>query len=302
MGVDEAGGHHALERRQRHRSGIDERRLRLRLAVQQLQLQQVVQGRLDDVPLCYPDPRAARSRYDHLARVVDRDVGNGATVHERLGWTVRQVPRVVAAIDGVVLFTFCAVVLNVDLSRPLATGVPTLAAVLLAVLASGVAYAWLALTGERIRIFRGELGEVRWRLVGSSTWVMVAGAGLVVLALAVLMYTRVTGEVALAGGLVAPGSVTSVGLVFAALSAVGNLSVVAVHALDGSPQTQQGRRVGRLLRRHEREVHRHRLAVVRTAGRLKGQRGVPLTWEDGGWENGGWSGRVHRAGTHPRRR
>jgi hypothetical protein len=180
---------------------------------------------------------------------------------------IRQIPRLVALIDCVVLFTFCAVIFNVALSEPLQDPILTLAALLLAVLASGVAYAWLALTGDRIKSFRGELGEVLWWVIGGNTWLMIAVAMVVVGALSVLMYSRVAAEVMAAGDAVQVGMATPLGLVFAVISAVANLSVVAVHALDGSPQADLRRHTGRLLLRHQKAVYRRRRALLRHGDR-----------------------------------
>lgn len=252
-----------LERYRQDDQTEQERRRQRRLTFCRINFQHESERRFRDGRLGYPDVNAARTRYGHLSQLIDAEVADGATRHGRLPWVVRQIPRLVAAIDCVVLFTFCAVIFNVALSDPLQSPVLTLAALLLAVLASGVAYTWLALTGDRIKTFRGELGEVLWRVVGATTWLMIAVSLVVVVALAVLMYSRVMGEVLAAGDAVQAGMATPLGLVFAVISAVANLSVVAVHALDGSPQSDQQRQVGRLLRRHQQALHRRRLALLR---------------------------------------
>jgi hypothetical protein len=240
-----------------------ERRRQRRLTFCRITMQHESERRFRDGRLGYPDVEAARARYEQLSRVIDAEVGGGATRHGRLPWVVRQIPRLVAVIDCVVLFTFCSVIFNVALSDPLQNPVLALAALLLAVLAGGVAYTWLSLTGDRIKTFRGELGEVLWRVVGATSWLMIAVSLVVVAALAVLMYSRVVNEVTVAGDAVQAGAATPLGLVFAVISAVANLSVIAVHALDGSPQADQHRHIGRLLRRHQQAVHRRRLALLR---------------------------------------
>jgi hypothetical protein len=260
-----------LDQYRQEGQGRDDRRQGRRLAVCQLKFQHVVEHRLRDSRFGYPNVDAARDRHAHLARAIDSDLEGGATRHDRLPWLVRQIPRLVAVIDCVVLFTFCGVIFNVDLGHPLLTPVPLMAAALLAVLASGVAYTWLALTGDRLKTFRDELGEILWPVVGATTWSMVAGSAVLVGALGVLMYSRVVDEVRAAGDIALAGTAVPLGLVFAVISAVANLSVVAIHALDGSAHADQHRHAGRLLRRHEKAVHRHRLALVRMAGRLYDQ-------------------------------
>jgi hypothetical protein len=255
-----------LERRQLRGRFEDNQRLERRLAVSRLNLQHRVECRLRDGRLGYPDSQTAQARYEHLDRMISAEIAAGATRHDRLPWLVRQIPKLVAMIDCVVLFTFAAVIFNVALDRPLQNPVAALAALLLAFLASGAAYTWLAITGDRIKTFRGELGEVLWRIVGATTWLMIAVSGILVTALALLMYSRIVDAVVSAGDAIEAGTATPLGIVFAVISAVTNLSVVAVHALDGSPQADQQRHIGRLLRRHQKVVHRHRLTVVRKAG------------------------------------
>jgi hypothetical protein len=211
-----------------------------------------VDRRLRDRTLGYPRPETVTARHERLSAVLTQEVTAGATVHRRLPRAARMLPPVIALMDGVVLFSFCAEVFNVDDAHPV--GVPVLAAVMLALLGSGVAYVWLAITGLRIRSYRSGLGEVAWAAMGALTRVLLAIALIVTAALAVLMYVRVTAEVADSG--LAPSTAVVVGTVFALLSAVANLAVVAVHALDGSDLAAELRHTGRLLRRRERRVSR----------------------------------------------
>lgn len=174
--------------------------------------------------------------------------------------------------DGVVLFSFCADVFNVQYARPLS--VSTLAAVMLALLGSGVAYVWLTLTGLRIRSYRSGLGEVEWRAMRSLTRVMLVVAGIVAAQLSALMYLRVSSEVA--DSWLGTDRAPLIGALFAMLSAVANLTVVAVHALDGSDVAAELRHTGRLLALRERRVSRLLRATQRQAQRedritLRGQ-------------------------------
>lgn len=264
-----------LDRHQAESQNRSDERLEHRLTVRRVKLQHALERRFWDARLGYPDVHAARARYGHLHRVIDADVEAGATRHGRLSWLVRQIPRLVAVIDCVVLYTFCGFIFNVPLDDPLQDPLPALAAALLSVLASGVSYTWLSVTGDRLKTYRGELGEVLWRLVGATTWFMVAASVVLVTVLAMLMYARVSGEVRNAADVAMTGTARPLGVIFAVISAIANLSVVAVHALDGSPQADEQRHVGRLLRRHEKAVHRHRLAVVKAAGRIRGLRSQP---------------------------
>jgi hypothetical protein len=256
-----------LDRMRREVDARRDVRLRRHLAVLHVEEQFLERRRLRDGRFGHPDPQAVRVRYALLERHILAEISEGATRHRRLPWLIRQIPRLVAVIDFAVLFTFCAVIFNVALAAVLSTPFGSLAALLLAVLASGVAYTWLAVTGEALKTFRGELGEILWASVGLTTWLMCAVSLVLITALSVLMYSRVVSEVISAGDdQISSATALPLGVVFAVISAVANLAVVAVHALDGSVVADEHRHAGRLLRRHERETYRHRRALVRRTG------------------------------------
>lgn len=226
--------------------------------------------RVADPHLGHPLPVQLRDHHEVLRDRVHAEIRRGATVHRRLPVAVRQIPWVVALLDAAVLFTFCAAIFNVALDHPFT--LQGAVAAMLALLGSGIAYAWFALTGHRLRCYRTELGEVAWRLTGRLTRVMLGVAGAVVLALAVLMAVRVVGDAGAAAdaGYLPRAAVTLLGVVFAVVSAAANLSVIAVHALDGSEPARELRHAGRLLRRYElarerarrrawRRIRRHRV-------------------------------------------
>lgn len=254
-----------------HRAQVadrDQRRLVTLVSLKRLDLEYVIERHQRDAGLGYPDMRAAAIRYQQLEERISEDVARGATRHRRLAWLTRQIPRLVALIDGAVLFTFCAVIFNVDMSHPQIQPARTLAALMLAVLATGVAYTWLGLTGGRLKTFRGELGEVSWRLVGRTTWVMVAISIALIGALSLLMFDRVATALRDTGDLGLMAVATMLGTVFAVISAIANLCVIAVHALDGSVAADEHRNLGRALLRYQNAVHHHHRAALKAAGRL----------------------------------
>jgi len=214
--------------------------------------------RLRDAHFGHPMVEDLTSLHAGLSQAIGADIMNGATVHRRLPWGVRQVPWVVALLDGVVLLSFCSDIFNARLLDPASTPIESLVSLLLAILGSGIAYTWLAVTGLRLRVFRTALGEIAWAAVGALTWVMISLGGVLVTTLALLMYTRVTTEVLTAVQDVSGSGAQLLGLVFGVLSAIANLTVVAVHALDGSPVAADHRHAGRVLRRHERRANRLR--------------------------------------------
>jgi hypothetical protein len=88
------------------------------------------------------------------------------------------------------------------------------------------------------------------------------------------MYLRVSSEVA--DSWLGTDRAPLIGALFAMLSAVANLTVVAVHALDGSDVAAELRHTGRLLARRERRLSRLLRATQRRAQRegriaLRGQ-------------------------------
>jgi len=214
--------------------------------------------RLRDAHFGHPLVEDLTTLHAGLSQAIGADIIGGATVHRRLPWAVRQVPWVVALLDGVVLLSFCADIFNAALLDPASTPIESLVSLLLAVLGSGIAFTWLAVTGLRLRVFRTALGEVAWAAVGGLTWIMISLGGVLVATLALLMFTRVSTEVMSAVQNVSESSAQLLGLVFAVLSAIANLAVVAVHALDGSAVAADHRHAGRVLRRHERRTNRLR--------------------------------------------
>jgi hypothetical protein len=210
--------------------------------------------RIPDEHFGYPTPEELNHLHAHLGAAIRDDVAHGATVHRRLPWPVRQVPWIVAVLDCAVLLSFCADIFNVDPTAPLQAPVASLAALLLAVLGSGVAFTWLATTGSRLRTYRNKLGEIEWAAAGTSTWILLAVSGVLVVALATLMNARVSVEVAQAFDDPTSSGAAGLGLVFAVLSAVANLAVLAVHAFDGSWLSAELARAGRLLHRHEKRT------------------------------------------------
>lgn len=235
-----------------HRYARAEQRADQRRARADRRAGEEVDRRLPDRTLGFPRPDVVTARHDRLSAVVAEEVAAGASVHRRLPFAARAVPPVVAVMDGVVLFSFCADVFNVDVAAPFS--VAALASVMLALLGSGVAYVWLSLTGLRVRSYRSGLGEVEWRAMRATTWCLLAVSLAVTAALSALMYLRVSSEVA--DSWLGTDRAALIGALFALLSAVANVTVLAVHALDGSDVAAELRHTGRLLSRRETRVSR----------------------------------------------
>lgn len=195
------------------------------------------------------------------------EIAAGATAHERVPRLVRYLPWTVALLDGLILYTFCADIFDAQTGELSRDG---LAAMALAVLGSGITYAWLSMTGTRLRDYRAILGEICWRQTGLLTRTLVGIAAVISATLSVLMYERVSEQAQQASGLyVSPAQVPVLGLVFAILSLCANLTVVVVHALDGSSLAAHTRHAGLAIRRSERRLDRVRRIAWRRALRAE---------------------------------
>src|SRR3954449_385527 len=101
-------------------------------------------NRVHDEAFGHPTVQELAETHRELGERFRRDLLRGATVHTRLAWAIRQIPKLVAALDFAVLFSFCADIFNVDPTQLLQTPLASLAALLLAVLGGGVGYTVLA--------------------------------------------------------------------------------------------------------------------------------------------------------------
>jgi hypothetical protein len=229
-------------------------------------LERSLQARLASSHLGYPTPAQLVRLHGAFTEKIHREMAQGATVHQQLPRLLRGIPAVVALLDFVVLYSFCANIFNVPLAHPLTPKAPI--AVMLALLASGVAYAWLSMTGRALRGYRTLMGEIDWASTGHTTRAMLTVSIVVTAALAVLMFTRVAAEAATSGNVDTTLALV-LGVVFAVLAGAANLAVIAVHALDGSEDAVQLRRTGRLLRRWERITAKARRRVAVRTGNVE---------------------------------
>lgn len=220
--------------------------------------------RSGDGDLGYAEVETVGRDHHALLTQITRETARGATVHRRLPGTVRALPIAVFAIDFLLLRVFTADLLNAGATD---LGLDGLAALGLALIGSAVAYAWLTITGLRLRDHRLGSGEIAWGATRSTTWVLLAGTTLTGLALGVLMYERVL-LAAVQANDYAGDSPHLLAALFAILNVIANLTVVAVHALDGSALAARARRLGRAVRRAERRAARIARRRYRTIGGL----------------------------------
>ncbi len=196
----------------------------------------------------HPTHDQARALHEVLARRLHTEIAAGATVHRRIPVLLRWLPLTVTLVDGVIIYAFSADIFNVPAGD---LGPNGRAAVALAVLCSSIAYGWLSITGTRLRDYRSRLGRIELRLTDGFTRLLVAVSLVIGTILGILMYLRVVEKATVAGdAYIAADQVSVLGWIFAILGFCANLTVLTVHALDGSAVAADTRRIGRALKRH----------------------------------------------------
>jgi hypothetical protein len=146
---------------------------------------------------------------------------------------------------------------------------PLVFAVLLAAMVTGISFAFFRFAGDRLKQYKNESGTVPLRGLDEATTVAVLLALLAITVLAALMFTRMYTEVTEAYGSGAGGTAIVIGVVLATVDVLANCLVVAVHTLDGSPESGRmdalGKAVAPSLRRAKRQRDRAGLIDSRTA-------------------------------------
>jgi hypothetical protein len=175
---------------------------------------------------------------DGLRSQVNEDIAVGSYRHRRLPAGLRRVPLVVFAADGGLLLYFFSGITNVDWQgNPLSVALAF--AVLLAVMVTGLSFAFFRFTGDRLQQYKDDTGTVP--LLGLDT-VTKASMGLAagaMMVLATLMFLRMHAEVLTTLGQGADVTAIVVGLTLAVVGILANTLVIAVHALDGSAETDR---------------------------------------------------------------
>ena len=221
---------------------------------------------LRDPDLGWRSVEALRTEADSLEAGISAETTAGSLRHRRLPRFLRHVPAAIVTADFVVLASYTADVFDVNWRNPTSTWPQLIVAVVFAIIGTGTAYAWLSLTGHRLRSFRDRRGEVTWSLLGATTWLILALAVVLLASLGALMAVRVHAEI-LSMGLRSP-SATPVAAVFAVIAVVANCAVVAVHALDGSDQTERLTTLRRLAHKRETRLARYERRLLRLDHRL----------------------------------
>ena len=189
----------------------------------------------------------AKHDHDALQAQLWSDYERRSYRHDRPPRFFRWMPRIVLVFDLLLLLYFFAGITDVDWQAP--WSVPLAFAAGLAAMITIVSYGCLAFAGY---LLRGHKDHARRIPIATLDWLtslvtIAAVVGIVVLA--TLMFVRMRSEVVLALG---PGSGTTATVVAAGLAAVSvlaNIMVIAVHARDGSEESDRLRALARAVRK-----------------------------------------------------
>ena len=223
---------------------------------------------------------------DALAARVDRERGQNSRKHNRLPRWFRHLPRVVLVFDFLLLLYFLSGITDVDWGNPES---PQLAfAVGLAAMITLVSYGCFAFAGDRLRAHKDHSGRIPLASLDWLTRLIVIACTVGIVVLGLLMFSRMWSEVLLALGNGATATAVSVAAAVTAVSILANVLVIAVHALDGSEETDRLEAFGAAVRRPAVRADRmrrraarldHRIAVrvrkaqrVEAAGRARAER------------------------------
>lgn len=190
---------------------------------------------------------------DEQRREIAAEEDQGSRKHRRLPGPLRLVPRLVGFFDAGLLLYFFAGVTNVEWTRPASASL--LFAVMLAAAVTGISFGFFTLAGTLLNGHKTEDGTLGFAELDLLTKAVLVLAGIGVVVLALLMFVRMRAEVvsALGGGHGAAAAV--IALTLAVVSVLANTMVVVVHALDGSEATARLDGLGKAVRRPMGQQH-----------------------------------------------
>jgi hypothetical protein len=198
-------------------------------------------------------------------RQVNRDTAAGSLKHHRLPRWQGWIPKFVLAFDFALLLYFFAGISNVDWQDPVSMNLAFAAA--LAAMVTVLSYGFLAFTGHRLRSHKNRAGTVHLDELDGFSKAAFGIALTVTGVLATLMFVRIRGEVINALGTRAGATALIIPLAVGVVSAVANLLVVLIHALDGSDEVERLNRLAAASRRPARKAYRLRRQASRWSSR-----------------------------------
>jgi hypothetical protein len=213
---------------------------------------------------------ALRAEAGELHERLAHETQAGFTLHRGMARAYLAIPWVVAIVDFVVLSYFLADLQNITDAEMHSVGtwisLKGGTAIGLALVASVSALLWLSMLGEQLKARRGPRGEVLWSTLGALLVAQLIVAVILLAALGGLMFNRIDAK--LVGHTEHDRLLAAL---FVTLSVVANLSVVVIHALDGSPLTERLDRLGRLVTKAEVNLGRDQNGADRERETLRRQ-------------------------------
>lgn len=165
---------------------------------------------------------------------IEDETARGSRKHQCMPRWIGRIPKLVLLVDFCLLLYFFAGITNVDWASPVSANLAF--AVLLAAMVTTLSYGFLAFAGHRLRAYKDHSGAISFGdldgLTITACWASIVGIAVI----SALMFIRMRTEVLYALG--PQGWVTGlmIALVLAVVSALANVLVIAIHALDGSDQ------------------------------------------------------------------
>jgi hypothetical protein len=198
-------------------------------------------------------------------RQINHETVRGSLKHHRLPRWQGWIPKLVLAFDFALLLYFFAGISNVDWQDPVSMNLAFATA--LAAMVTLLSYGFLAFTGHRMRSHKDRAGTVRLYNLDGLSKAAFGIAMTVIGVLATLMFARIRGEVIDALGSRAGMTALIIPLAVGIVSAVANLLVVLIHALDGSDEVDRLNRLAAASRRLARKAYRLRRRAARWSSR-----------------------------------
>jgi hypothetical protein len=202
---------------------------------------------------------------DEQRTVINDQMSRGSHKHRRLASWIRSIPKLVLVFDFCLLLFFFGGITNVDWSSPLSANL--IFAVALDAMVTVLSYGFLSYTGHRMRSYKTHAGTLHLSDMDGFTKAAFGIALAVMTALAVMMFIRMRAEVLGAIGVHGGVTLLVVPLAVAAVSAVANYLVVAIHAHDGSDEVARLDRLAAATRRPASRAHRLRERASQQASR-----------------------------------
>lgn len=188
---------------------------------------------------------------ERLHERIIEETSHRSRKHLLLPLWLRLVPEIMLYVDLVLLMDLFARIFDVHWGRPSSNLV---IAGTLAGAVTVLAYSSLAFTGGRIRTYKNHEGTIHFDELDGLTKLCLGGAGVLTILLGVLMYLHIASEVPDSHR--AGATALLVSLTVAGVSAIGNMLVVLIHALDGSDETARRRELAAATRRPVRRADR----------------------------------------------